>query len=79
MPHVYSVDYYLTDEQAARLEALTVRFNLVMHTKNTPASLFPALMSEKCFTEINQRPDDLDRTLLSVEARQGGFCDGCGE
>ena len=77
MLHEYTVTYCLTDEQDARLKALTERFNRVMHTGNTPEALLDGLMKIGSVMLVNERMDDLSGDLVMAEAHMEGDCREC--
>ncbi len=73
----YTVRYYLTDEQDARLRALTERFNRVMGTDNEPGTVLDAMMTVGSAKGIERHLEEMDRTLSGVEAKMEGDCGEC--
>ena len=73
----YTVRYCLTDEQDARLRALTERFNRVVGTDNTPEAVLDAMMTVGSVEGIEEHLEKMDRTLSGVEAGMEGDCREC--
>lgn len=72
MKHRYTVTYYLSDEQEARLVALTARYNRLLGGMITPEGMLESLLVTGSAYVIDERMNGICAALDAAEEKGEG-------